>query len=148
MAICRASFVVNRSLNRRLKESRSMNIPSNLKYTKSDEWFDPASGAMGLSDYAQSQLSDVVFLEIQVEVGESVAAGKAIASVESVKASAEIYAPVGGKVVDINKALPEKPETLNSDPYGAGWMIKVEAGNATDLMDAAAYEKYCAERAH
>jgi len=125
-----------------------MNIPSNLKYTKSDEWFDPASGAMGLSDYAQSQLSDLVFLEIQVEAGESVAAGQAIASVESVKASAEIYAPVGGKVVDINTALPEKPETLNSDPYGAGWMIKVEAGNPTDLMDAGAYEKYCAERAH
>jgi len=125
-----------------------MNIPSNMKYTKSDEWFDPASGAMGLSDYAQSQLSDVVFLEIQVEAGESVAAGQAIASVESVKASAEIYAPVGGKVVDINKALPEKPETLNSDPYGTGWMIKVEAGNPTDLMDAEAYEKYCAERAH
>ena len=125
-----------------------MNIPSNLKYTKSDEWFDPASGAMGLSDYAQSQLSDIVFLEIQVEAGESVAAGQAMASVESVKASAEIYAPVGGKVVDINKALPEKPETLNSDPYGAGWMIKVEAGNPTDLMDAEAYEKYCGERAH
>ena len=125
-----------------------MNIPANLKYTKSDEWFDPASGAMGLSDYAQSQLSDVVFLEIQVEAGESVAAGQAIASVESVKASAEIYAPVGGKVVDTNKALPEKPETLNSDPYGAGWMIKVEGGTAIDLMDAAAYEKYCAERAH
>ena len=125
-----------------------MNIPPTLKYTKSDEWFDPASGAIGLSDYAQSQLSDLVFLEIQVEAGESVAAGKAIASVESVKASAEIYAPVGGKVVDINKALPEKPETLNSDPYGAGWMIKVEAGDPGDLMDAEAYEKYCAERAH
>jgi glycine cleavage system H protein len=125
-----------------------MNIPSNLKYTKSDEWFDPATGAVGLSDYAQSQLSDVVFLEIQVEAGESVAAGQAIASVESVKASAEIYAPVGGKVLDINKALPEKPETLNSDPYEAGWMIKIEGGNATDMMDAGAYEKYCAERTH
>ena len=125
-----------------------MNIPSNLKYTKSDEWFDPATGAVGLSDYAQSQLSDLVFLEIQVEGGESVAVGQAIASVESVKASAEIYAPVGGKVVEINKALPEKPETINSDPYGAGWMIKLEAGNPTDMMDATAYEKNCAERTH
>lgn len=125
-----------------------MNIPSNLKYTKSDEWFDPATGAVGLSDYAQSQLSDLVFLEIQVDAGESVAVGQAIASVESVKASAEIYAPVAGKVVEINKALPEKPETINSDPYEAGWMIKIEAGNATDLMDASAYEKYCAERTH
>jgi glycine cleavage system H protein len=125
-----------------------MNIPSNLKYTKSDEWFDPATGAVGLSDYAQSQLSDVVFLELQVEAGETVEGRQAIASVESVKASAEIYAPVGGKVVETNKTLPEKPETLNSDPYVAGWMIKIEAGNTADLMDASAYEKYCADRTH
>lgn len=123
-----------------------MNIPSNLKYTKSDEWFDPASGALGLTDYAQSQLSDVVFLELQTEAGESVEAGQAIASVESVKASAEIYSPVGGKVSEVNKALPEKPETLNSDPYEGGWMIKVEGADAADLMDAAAYQKYCDER--
>ena len=75
-----------------------MNVPSNLKYTKSDEWFDPSSGAMGLSDYAQSQLSDIVFVEILVEVGDTVKVGNAIASVESVKASAEIYASATGKV--------------------------------------------------
>ena len=125
-----------------------MNIPSNLKYTKSDEWFDPASGALGLTDYAQSQLSDVVFVEVQVDAGDSVEVGKAVASVESVKASAEIYSPVGGKVAEVNKGLSEKPETLNSDPYGGGWMIKVEGGNATDLMDAGAYEEYCEERTH
>jgi glycine cleavage system H protein len=125
-----------------------MNIPSNLKYTKSDEWYDPATGAMGLSDYAQSQLSDIVFLEILVDAGDKLDAGKAIASVESVKASAEIYAAAGGKVTEVNKALSEKPETLNTDPYGAGWMVKVENGAPADAMDAAAYEKYCAERAH
>ncbi len=125
-----------------------MNIPSNLKYTKSDEWFDPATGAMGLSDYAQSQLSDIVFLEILVDVGDTVEAGKAIASVESVKASAEIYAAAAGTVTAVNKALSDKPETLNTDPYGEGWMIKVENGAAGDVMDAAAYEKYCTERAH
>ena len=126
-----------------------MNTPSNLKYTKSDEWFDPASGAMGLSDYAQAQLSDIVFVEILVEAGETVDAGTAIASVESVKASAEIYAAAGGKVTAINKGLSEKPETLNSDPFGAGWMVKVEDGSAADdIMDAAAYEKYCADRIH
>lgn len=125
-----------------------MNIPSNLKYTKSDEWFDPASGAMGLTDYAQSQLSDIVFLEILVDAGETLAAGKAVASVESVKASAEIYTAAAGTVTEVNKALSEKPETLNSDPYGAGWMVKVENGSPVDAMDAAAYEKYCAERAH
>jgi glycine cleavage system H protein len=125
-----------------------MNTPTNLKFTKSDEWFDPATGAMGLSDYAQSQLSDIVFIELQVEPGESVAAGAAIASVESVKASAEIYAAAGGKVTAVNKALAEKPETLNSDPYGAGWMIKVESGAPAEVMDAKAYEKYCEGRTH
>jgi glycine cleavage system H protein len=125
-----------------------MNAPSNLKYTKSDEWFDPGTGAMGLSDYAQSQLSDIVFLEILVDVGDALEVGKAIASVESVKASAEIYACAGGKVSAVNKALSEKPETLNTDPYGAGWMVKVEGGKTGDVMDASAYEKYCAERGH
>jgi glycine cleavage system H protein len=123
-----------------------MNAPANLKYTKSDEWFDPATGAMGISDYAQSQLSDIVFMEILVDEGETIEAGKAIASVESVKASAEIYAAAGGTVTAVNKDLPNKPETLNSDPYGEGWMVKVEGGAAGDVMDAADYEKYCAER--
>ncbi len=125
-----------------------MNTPSNLKFAKSDEWFDPASGAIGISDYAQDQLSDIVFVEILVEEGEEVTAGKAIASVESVKASSEIYAPAAGKVSAVNKGLPEKPETLNSDPYGEGWMIKLEGGSAGDVMDAAAYVKYCEGRAH
>jgi glycine cleavage system H protein len=125
-----------------------MNVPSNLKYTKSDEWFDPSSGAMGLTDYAQSQLSDIVFVEILLDVGDTVEIGTAIASVESVKASAEIYASATGKVVAVNKALSEKPEILNSDPYGAGWMVKVENSDAGDAMNSAAYEKYCAERSH
>jgi glycine cleavage system H protein len=125
-----------------------MNTPANLKYTKSDEWFDPASGAMGLTDYAQGQLSDIVFVELLVDIGDSVEAGKAIASVESVKASAEIYASAAGKVAAVNKGLSDKPETLNTDPYGEGWMIKVEGGSAGDVMDSAAYEKYCEERAH
>ena len=125
-----------------------MNTPANLKYTKSDEWFDPANGTMGLSDYAQGQLSDIVFVELLVEVGDTVEVGKAIASVESVKASAEIYAAASGKVVEVNKALSDKPETLNSDPFGAGWMVKVEGGNAGDAMDAAAYVAYCESRAH
>src|SRR5512132_2729808 len=125
------------------KEQPNMNAPANLKYTKSDEWFDPASGAIGLSDYAQSQLSDIVFVELLVDEEDAIEAGKAIASVESVKASAEIYSPVGGKVTAVNKDLANKPETLNSDPYGEAWMIKVEGGSAGDTMDSAAYEKYC-----
>jgi glycine cleavage system H protein len=125
-----------------------MNTPANLKYTKSDEWFDPQSGAMGLTDYAQSQLSDIVFLELLVEAGDTIEAGKPIASVESVKASAEIYASAGGKVTAVNKDLSDKPETLNSDPFGEGWMIKVEGGKAGETMDAAAYVAYCESRAH
>ncbi len=125
-----------------------MNAPANLKYTKSDEWFDPATGAMGLSDYAQSQLSDIVFVEILVDEGDTLEAGKPIASVESVKASAEIYATAGGKVTAVNKGLSNKPETLNSDPYGEGWMVKVQGGTTGEVMDAAAYEKYCEERSH
>jgi len=125
-----------------------MNTPSNLKYTKSDEWFDTASGAVGITDFAQNQLSDIVFVEILVDEGEELTVGKAIASVESVKASAEIYSPVAGKVSAVNKGLSEKPETLNSDPFGEAWMIKVEGGSADGLMDAAAYEADCAGRAH
>ena len=125
-----------------------MNVPANLKYTKSDEWFDPSSGAMGITDFAQSQLSDIVFVEILVEEGEAIEVGKAIASVESVKASAEIYASAAGKVTAVNKGLSDKPETLNTDPYGVAWMVKVEGGKASDVMDAAAYEKYCEGRAH
>ena len=125
-----------------------MNTPANLKYTKSDEWLDPATGKMGLTDYAQNQLSDIVFVEILVEAGDAVEPGKAIASVESVKASAETYAAASGKVAEVNKALSDKPETLNTDPYGDGWMVKVDGGDFGDAMDAAGYEAYCAGRAH
>ena len=125
-----------------------MNTPSNLKYTKTDEWYDPATGKMGLTDYAQSQLSDIVFVEIIVNVGDAVKGAQPIASVESVKAAAESYAAVSGKVAAVNEALAGSPEILNSDPYGAGWMIQIEGGKAEGMMDAAAYAKYCEERAH
>jgi glycine cleavage system H protein len=125
-----------------------MNIPANLKYTKSDEWFDPASGKVGITDYAQDQLSDIVFLEIVVAVGENLEAEKQVASVESVKAAGEVYTPVRGKIVAVNDDLLQKSEILNSDPYGAGWIIQIEGGDASGLMDAAAYKAYCASRAH
>jgi glycine cleavage system H protein len=125
-----------------------MNAPAGLKYAKSDEWFDADSGKVGLTDYAQSQLSDIVFVEVLVDEGETIEAGKPIASVESVKASAEIYSPASGTVAAVNKDLPNKPEAINSDPYGAAWMIQLDGGSAGDLMDSAAYEKYCEERSH
>jgi len=125
-----------------------MNTPATLKYTKSDEWFDPASGKVGLTDFAQSQLSDIVFVEILVAAGDEVKIGTPIASVESVKAAAETYSPVAGKVVAVNPDLAGTPETLNSNPFGAGWMIQVEGASAAGLLDAAAYEKDCEGRAH
>jgi len=125
-----------------------MNAPSNLKYTKSDEWFDPETGKMGLTDYAQDQLSDIVFVETLVEVDDEVETGSAIASVESVKASAETYASASGRVVAVNEDLADNPEVLNSDPYGEGWMVQVEGGEPGEVMDAAEYEKYCEGREH
>ena len=125
-----------------------MNTPANLKYAKSDEWFDPDTGKIGITDYAQNQLSDIVFIEIFVEAGETIEAGKPIASVESVKASSEIYSPASGKVAAVNKDLSNKPEILNTDPFGEAWMIQLEGASAGDVMDAAAYEAHCESRAH
>jgi glycine cleavage system H protein len=121
------------------------NTPSNLKYAKTDEWFDEATGNVGISDYAQGQLSDIVFLAISVSVGDMLKAGSAIASVESVKAASDVLAPASGKVVAVNEALTSSPENINSDPYGS-WFIRLEGGVAVGLLDAAAYESYCAGR--
>lgn len=124
------------------------NVLPNLKYTTSDEWFDPASGKAGLTDFAQGQLSDIVFVEILVAAGDTVEVGTPIASVESVKAAAETFSPVAGKVVAINSDLSAAPETLNSDPFGAGWMVQIEGADSSSMLDAAAYEKDCEGRAH
>jgi len=120
---------------------------STLKYAKTDEWFDPATGKVGISDFAQEQLSDIVFMEITVDEGDEAQAGSPIASVESVKAASEVLAPVSGKVVAINKSLADGPESINEDSYGS-WFIQIEGGDDAGLMDAAAYEKHCEERAH
>ena len=126
------------------------NIPANLKYAPSDEWFDPETGRMGITDYAQDQLSDVVYVEILVEVGEEVNKGDAVATVESVKAAADVYAPVSGKVVEINTELTDNPEWVNEDPYGKAWMLRIEPTNPdelNELMDAEAYTQHCEQRA-
>ena len=122
-----------------------MNIPTDLKYTPNDEWIkvEGKTGSVGITDYAQEQLSDIVFVEIVVAVGEVVNKGDSIATLESVKAAADVYLPASGKVLAINDALPETPEKVNSDPYGNAWMIKIELTNPTELdelLDAAAYE--------
>jgi len=130
-----------------------MEFPKDLKYTTSDEWVrvEGKTATVGISDYAQSQLSDIVFVEVTAAVGETLDQGKAFASVESVKAASEIYLPLKGKVVAVNDELPGTPEVMNSDPYGKAWMIRVEIADAAQvagLMDAAAYAKHCDERSH
>jgi len=124
-----------------------MNIPASNKYTKNDEWIkvDGNIGTIGISDYAQEQLSDIVFVEITVSVGDTVKQGDACATLESVKAAADVYAPVSGKVIAVNEALPDAPDTVNSDPYGAAWMVKIELSNPSELdnlLDASAYEAF------
>ncbi len=129
----------------------SWKVPAHLKYTKNDEWINPEDGTVGITDYAQSQLSDVVYVEITVSEGDEVAQGDIVATVESVKAAADVYAPVSGTVVAINDELADTPEVVNSDPYGDAWMVRLEIANPEELdglMDAAAYEKYCEEREH
>ncbi len=116
--------------------------PSDLKYTKDHEWV-RVSGSqahVGITDYAQKQLGDVVYLELP-EVGRTVAKGDVFGTIESVKAVSELYAPVSGEVAEVNTALTEKPETVNKDPHGS-WMIVLKVANAADtadLLDAAKY---------
>jgi glycine cleavage system H protein len=122
-----------------------MNIPSDLKYTTNDEWIrtEDGTGTVGITDHAQEQLSDIVFVEIVVSEGEMVKKGDTCATIESVKAAADVYMPVSGKVVGINESLPDTPELINSDPYGDAWLVKVELSDpaeAETLLDAGAYE--------
>jgi len=126
------------------------NIPTDLKYTKNDEWIrvNGDEGTIGISDYAQDQLSDIVYVELP-DVDAELKAGVAFGTVESVKAASDLYAPVSGTVIAINEALPDTPELVNSDPFGKAWMIKIKIANASELgalMDAEAYTKYCEER--
>ena len=122
------------------------NIPEGLRYTKDHEWakIEGKRARIGITDFAQDQLTDVVFVELP-PMGRTVKQGEPIGTVESVKAVSEIFSPITGKVAEVNKALTEKPELVNKDPYGEGWMVVVEAAEpaqATALMDAAAYRRH------
>jgi glycine cleavage system H protein len=126
-----------------------MNYPSDLKYTKEDEWLktEGETGIVGITDYAQNALGDIVFVELP-KVGTEVVAGKPFGTVESVKAVSELFAPVSGTVTAVNDELATAPENVNKDPYAA-WMIKVklkDSGEAGKLMSSADYSKYAAER--
>jgi glycine cleavage system H protein len=130
-----------------------MKVSPDLKYTQNDEWIrvEGTTGTAGITDYAQEQLSDVVFVEVLPAVGETVTKGSVFANVESVKAAAEVYMPVSGTITAINDGLPQTPETVNKDPYGEAWMIRFTITSPAELdglMDAAAYQKYCEGRSH
>ncbi len=127
-----------------------MNFPTDLKYTKTDEWIRVNSGEAeaGITDYAQSHLSDIVYVELP-EVGAAYKAGTTFGSIESVKAASDMNIPASGTITAVNESLLDAPEAVNSDPYGKGWIIKFTLGDPAELgslMDAAAYEAYCNER--
>jgi glycine cleavage system H protein len=127
-----------------------MSYPTDLKYTRNDEWVraDGTNATAGLTDYAQEQLSDIVYVELP-SVGDSLKQGQAFSSVESVKAAAEVYLPISGTITEVNEALSSAPEKINQDPHGEGWIVRFTIENPAELdglMDAAAYEKYVEER--
>jgi glycine cleavage system H protein len=128
-----------------------MNIPAELNYTETDEWVkaEGSAATVGVTDYAQDQLSDVVFVEIVVAVGDNLSKGQQIATIESVKAAADVNTPVSGKVTAINEALPGAPEMINKDPFGQAWIVKIamdEPAELSQMMNSDAYDSYCKER--
>ena len=126
------------------------NVPADLKYTKEDEWLrvDGDEVTIGITDYAQDALSDIVYLELP-EVGDSFDAEDTFGVVESVKAASDLFMPIAGEVTAVNEDLVDTPELINSDPYGEAWLIKVKVNDSGDLdglMDAAAYTQNLADR--
>jgi glycine cleavage system H protein len=128
------------------------NTPQDCRYSKSHEWVRVEDGeaTIGISDYAQHALGDVVFAELP-DVGRNLNKGESFGVVESVKAASDVYAPISGEVLEINEALLDAPETLNNDPYGAGWMLKIRPSNLEadlgELLDAAGYEQHTEDEA-
>lgn len=121
-----------------------MNFPSNLRYTKDHEWIqlDGNVATIGITDFAQRELGDIVYVDIST-VGQSLDAETVFGTVEAVKTVSDLFLPVAGTITEVNSALNDKPETVNNDPYGEGWMIKMTVNNLADveaLMDAAAYQ--------
>ncbi|OIO69409.1 MAG: glycine cleavage system protein H [Zetaproteobacteria bacterium CG12_big_fil_rev_8_21_14_0_65_55_1124] len=124
-----------------------MTIPADLKYTKEHEWvrIEGDTATFGISDHAQEALGDIVFVELP-EIGRELAPGDAFAVVESVKAVSDVYAPVGGEIIEVNEALEGEPEKINTDSYGAGWIVRVKInGGSGELLDAEAYATFLKE---
>ena len=123
-----------------------MSVPEDLQYTKSHEWVRVEDGVatLGITEHAQDELGDVVFVELP-EQGITFEAGDSFGTVESVKAVSDLYTPVGGEVVEVNGALEDAPEKINEDPYGEGWIVKLNSSGEGDLLSAADYEKLLEE---
>ncbi len=122
-----------------------MNIPTNLKYTTDHEWIsvDGDTAVVGITSFAQGELGDIVFVEIETE-GEELEKGEVFGTVEAVKTVSDLLMPVGGEVIELNEELEDNPEIVNKDPYGEGWLIKIKVADASqleELMDAEAYQK-------
>ena len=123
-----------------------MSVPEDLQYTKSHEWVrtEGDTATIGITDHAQEELGDVVFVELP-EQGAAIEAGDSFGSVESVKAVSDLYSPVGGEVVEVNSSLEDAPEKINDDPYGEGWIVKLRTSEEADLLSPAEYEKVVEE---
>jgi glycine cleavage system H protein len=123
-----------------------LSVPEELLYTKNHEWarIDGDTATIGITDHAQDELGDVVFVELPGE-GDAFDAGESFGTVESVKAVSDVYAPVGGEVVEVNSSLEDAPEKINDDPYGEGWMIKLRTSEEADLLSPQEYEKVVEE---
>lgn len=120
-----------------------MNIPEGLKYTKEHEWIKVEGniGTVGLTDYAQGELGDIIYVDVTT-VGNDVAAGETFGTVEAVKTVSDMYAPVSGKIAEFNSAVNDNPASVNQDPYGAGWLVKIEISNMGDLDSLLTPEDY------
>jgi glycine cleavage system H protein len=120
-----------------------MELPEGIKYSKEHEWVlvEDHVAIIGITEYAQQELGDIVYVELP-EIGEKIVKDDPFGAVESVKAVSDVYAPVSGTVIEVNDALPDSPETINDDPYGDGWMIKVEMSDKDDLKDLMSAEEY------
>jgi glycine cleavage system H protein len=130
-----------------------MQFPDDLRYTENDEWIrvEGETGLIGITDFAQDQLSDIVYVEMLEDAGAQLKKGDPVGAVESVKAAADVYMPVSGEILEVNGALSDAPELVNSDPYGEAWMAKVELSDPSeldDLLDAKAYAKHVEEQDH
>jgi glycine cleavage system H protein len=123
-----------------------LSVPEELQYTKSHEWVrtEGDTATIGITDHAQDELGDVVFVELP-EVGATFDAGDSFGTVESVKAVSDLYTPVGGEVVEVNEALNDSPEKINEDPYGDGWIVKLSVSDRGDLLSASDYERFLEE---